>query len=320
MLTFAEKHLKNIYMDLIALIFSLLKTGYSNLGLGDEILQAHAEMLAGTGFVTADNAKTIVEAQKPYLENLQKQNDARATKAAETARENAKKEFEDEAKKKANEEARKQAEKEAKEKAEREAREKAEKEAAEKAAKEAEEKAKREEEERKRREELEKHNAPDYVKQMQDEFTKALNEQREAQKSEREAFQKMLEEMQKKSSEASETYRKQVEELSRQTKEQTDVIAKMKKDAETAAAEEAARKHREKIVTKAKELNIPQSRIDEGFVIADDADDATIDAYLGKVAANYKSLNLPRHDGFTLTDQQQATKEDMSKVADLMIK
>ena len=72
-------------MDLIAQIFSLLKTSYSNLGLGDEILQAHADMLAKTGFVTADNAKAIVEAQKPYLENLQKQNDARATKAAETA-------------------------------------------------------------------------------------------------------------------------------------------------------------------------------------------------------------------------------------------
>lgn len=307
-------------MDLKALIFSLLKTSYSNLGLGDEILQAHAEMLAGTGFVTTDNAKTIVEAQKGYLENLQKQNDARATKAAETARENAKKEFEEEAKKKADEEARKQAEKEAKEKAEREAKEKAEKEAAEKAAKEAEEKAKREEEERKRKEELEKKNAPEYVKQMQDNFTKALNEQREAQKKEREEFQKMLEEMRNQSKETSEAYRKQVEELSKQTKEQNDIIGKMKKDAETAAAEEAARKHREKIVSKAKELGIPQSRIDEGFVIADNADDEAIAAHLNMVAANYKSMNLPRHDCFTLTDQEQASKEDMSKVADLMIK
>lgn len=307
-------------MDLIAQIFSLLKTGYSNLGLGDEILQAHAEMLAGTGFVTADNAKAIVDAQKGYLENLQKQNDARATKAAETARENAKKEFEEEAKKKAEEEAKKQAEKEAKEKAEREAREKAEKEAAEKAAKEAEEKAKREEEERKRREELEKQQAPEYVKQMQADFTKALNEQREAQKTERESFQKMLEEMQKASRETADAYKKQVEELSKQTKEQTDVIAQMRKDAEAKAAEEAARKHREKIVTKAKELGIPQSRIDEGFVLADDADDATIDAYLGKVATNLKSMNLPKYDGFTLNDNQQASKEDMSKVADLMVK
>ena len=36
-------------------IFLKLKTKYSSLGLGDEILLAHAEMLAKMGFVTDDN-------------------------------------------------------------------------------------------------------------------------------------------------------------------------------------------------------------------------------------------------------------------------
>ena len=62
-------------------IFQLLKQEYKSLGLGDEVLQAHAEMLDKMGLVTDDNIETVVASQKSFLESLQKDNDRRVTDA-----------------------------------------------------------------------------------------------------------------------------------------------------------------------------------------------------------------------------------------------
>lgn len=98
-------------------IFQLLKQEYKSLGLGDEVLQAHAEMLDNMGLVTDDNIETVVASQKSFLESLQKDNDRRVTDAkkkfeeAQKAKEEAeRKAAEEEAKKKADEEAKKAAE------------------------------------------------------------------------------------------------------------------------------------------------------------------------------------------------------------------
>ena len=98
-------------------IFQLLKQEYKSLGLGDEVLQAHAEMLDKMGLVTDDNIETVVASQKSFLESLQKDNDRRVTDAkkkfeeAQKAKEDAeRKAAEEEAKKKADEEAKKAAE------------------------------------------------------------------------------------------------------------------------------------------------------------------------------------------------------------------
>ncbi len=53
-------------------IFQLLKQEYKSLGLGDEVLQAHAEMLDKMGLVTDDNIETVVASQKDFLESLQR--------------------------------------------------------------------------------------------------------------------------------------------------------------------------------------------------------------------------------------------------------
>lgn len=89
-------------------IFQLLKQEYKSLGLGDEVLQAHAEMLDKMGLVTDDNIETVVASQKSFLESLQKDNDRRVTDAkkkfeeAQKAKEDAeRKAAEEEAKKKA---------------------------------------------------------------------------------------------------------------------------------------------------------------------------------------------------------------------------
>ena len=87
-------------------IFQLLKQEYKSLGLGDEVLQAHAEMLDNMGLVTDDNIETVVASQKSFLESLQKDNDRRVT--------DAKKKFE-EAQKAKEEAERKAAEEEANE-------------------------------------------------------------------------------------------------------------------------------------------------------------------------------------------------------------
>ena len=89
-------------------IFQKLKQAYSHLGLGDNVIQAHAESLDAIGLVTDENIDTVISAQKNFLENLQKTNDKRVTDAVVKAKTDAQKEFEDtESKKKAEEEARK---------------------------------------------------------------------------------------------------------------------------------------------------------------------------------------------------------------------
>jgi hypothetical protein len=59
----------------------------------------------------------------------------------------------------------------------------------------------------------------------------------------------------------------------------------LKQEVEAYKAKEAAGEKRNALIlAKAKELGIPQSRIDEGFAIASDADEAKIGEYLARVA------------------------------------
>lgn len=53
-------------------IFQKLKQEFSHLGLGDVILQAHADSLASIGLVTDENIDTVISAQKGFLENLRR--------------------------------------------------------------------------------------------------------------------------------------------------------------------------------------------------------------------------------------------------------
>lgn len=64
-----------------AKILQALKQEYPQLGLSDEILSSHAEMLGATGMVTDENLGKIVALQKDYLKGLQAANDKRATEA-----------------------------------------------------------------------------------------------------------------------------------------------------------------------------------------------------------------------------------------------
>lgn len=267
-------------------IFQLLKQEYKSLGLGDEVLQAHAEMLDKMGLVTDDNIETVVASQKDFLESLQKDNDRRVT--------DAKKKFEEAQKAKEDAE-RKAAEEEAKKKAEEEA-------------------------EKKRLEELAKKNEmPDYLKKYFEEQAAEKKASEEARTKEREEFKKLVETLTQKNTDQTKVYNEQMEAQSKTIKELQDTIQKQAEEAkakeEAAAKAKAKADHDAKILSKAKELGIPESRINEGFTLSDDATDETIDTYLSKVANNYKALQQPQFGGSYRASEGEPTKEDVDNVA-----
>lgn len=275
-------------------IFQLLKQEYKSLGLGDEVLQAHAEMLYKMGLVTDDNIETVVASQKSFLESLQKDNDRRVT--------DAKKKFEEAQKAKEDAE-RKAAEEEAKKKADEEAKKKA-----------------AEEAEKKRLEELAKKNEmPDYLKKYFEEQAAEKKASDEARTKEREEFKKLVETLTQKNTDQAKTYNEQMEAQSKTIKELQETIQKQAEEAkakeEAAAKAKAKADHDAKILSKAKELGIPESRINEGFTLSDDATDEAIETYLSKVANNYKTLQQPQFGGSYRASEGEPTKEDVDNVA-----
>lgn len=270
-------------------IFQMLKQAYKSLGLGDEVLQAHAEMLNSIGIVTEDNVETIVAGQKGYLESLQKENDKRVT--------DAKKKFED-AQKAKEEEAKKAAEEEAK-----------------KAAEEA---------ERKRLEELAKQSEmPEYLKKFLEQQADEKKASEEARAKERDELKTLIESLTKKNTEQANSYKEQMDEQKETIKTLQQTIIKQQEDAkakeEAAAKEKALADHKAKILSKAKELGIPQSRIEEGFNLADDADDEAIDKYLSVVSNNCKAYQQPSFGGGYHANSDEPTKEEVEKVADNLV-
>lgn len=135
-----------------------------------------------------------------------------------------------------------------------------------------------------------------------------------------------------------EALRKQVEELTAAGKKRDeeyaanlktltdsrDSLGKQVKDLvdKNAAAEAAAAKaaRNAMILAKAKELGVPQWRIDEGFTITEDASDEVITETLTKVANNINTNILPgSRGGFPLAGNEP-TKEDFASIAASLVK
>jgi hypothetical protein len=91
-------------------------------------------------------------------------------------------------------------------------------------------------------------------------------------------------------------YEKQMAEFKKQNPNPNDLDTKLKalidtqntlkQELDSYKAKEASEKRNASILAKAKELGIPQYRIDEGFAIASEADDEAIGKYLASVAKN----------------------------------
>lgn len=243
-------------------LFDKLKQAYSHLGLADDILQSHADVLAGMGFVTAENIDDVITKQKPFLEGLQRYNDSRVNDAVAKA--------------------------------------------SEKALKDAEQKVKKEAEEaaRKAREEAEK-NLPESVKAI----LESIKADRAAEKEAAEAAKKLADEERK-------TYQ---ESMQKKLDEMALTINGFREENEALKKAQAARQRQEAIIAKAKELGIPQWRIDEGFVIADEADEAAYTATLTSIAKNVKTNALPANVGRQFSESD-TSKEEIDSIAESMVK
>lgn len=79
--------------------------------------------------------------------------------------------------------------------------------------------------------------------------------------------------------------------------------------------EKAAAAFHAKIVAKAKELGVPQWRIDEGFTIASDATDEAIAETLGKVANNIRANALPQRNNFPINPNEKPDESELKELA-----
>lgn len=170
-----------------------------------------------------------------------------------------------------------------------EAKAEADKKKAEDAAKKAEEEAKKKAEEEALRKEQEKQMPDWYIKE------KEANAKRIADSNE----------MLKKLSESNELLRQGLE--------------AMKKENETFKIEKASMERKNLILSKAKELGIPEYRIKEGFSIADDADEATITDYLTSVSNNIKAYSLPSNKEAFPMAGAELKKEEIDSIAKTLV-
>lgn len=182
---------------------------------------------------------------------------------------------------------------------------KAQKEAVEKAQKEAEERAKKEADERERREREEAERVKKEQETKLPESVKAYLDS--IQKTHEAEIQKMVEARNASDAE----WQKKINDV-------LTVVDGFKAENAKYKSEEAKRQRSALILSKAKELGIPQYRIDEGFVISDDADETAIGNYLAGVAKNIKTSQLPGRGGFPLSDKE-LSKEDAGSIADAII-
>ena len=285
-------------------IFQALKNKYSHLGLGDDVLSLQAATLEGMGFVTDDNLETVISAQQAFLEGLQKQTDKRVTESIKKTTDELGKKHEEELKAKEAE-----ARAKAKEEAEKEAKAKAE--AAAKAKKEEEERKAAEEAERKRREEAEKH-VPDAVKKLLDEMRNELTQSKTG-------YEEQIKQLIESHKSESDKLQADIKALTESSKQMSEGYAALKKEREEALAKEAKAARAKMILDKALSLGIPQSRIDEGFVIADDADENKIDAYLSIVAKNSKASTLPGNRFLSPATGDEPSKDEVDNIASSLV-
>lgn len=182
------------------------------------------------------------------------------------------------------------------------------------ALKKAEEEAKKKaaEEAKKKAEEDAKKAAEEAARKAEEERRKA---EEEAGKDLSPALKKFLEEMEKKHADE---MKAQKDAYDATIKTLNDSVASLQKTNQDAEAARAKAERQTKILNKAKELGIPQSRIDEGFVIADDMDDAAIGTYLGNVKKNIDASKLPAGNHFSLSEGEPS-KEDVDAVASSLL-
>lgn len=112
---------------------------------------------------------------------------------------------------------------------------------------------------------------------------------------------------------------KRFEEFSKKESEREKEFNALKEKYEALEKEKAESARTSTILSKAKELGIPDWRIKEGFAISADADEAAINSHLTTVATNLKTANLPNNRMGHILDDGKPSKEQISDIADSLI-
>ena len=113
--------------------------------------------------------------------------------------------------------------------------------------------------------------------------------------------------------------RKLIENLTSSKTDLEKQVKTLSDENEAAKAKAATEAFHAKVKAKAKELGVPDWRIDEGFTLAQDASDETIAETLGKVANNISAQLLPGGGNrFPLGNDKPSTDEIKSLAATLI--
>lgn len=140
--------------------------------------------------------------------------------------------------------------------------------------------------------------------------------QREIEEAKRREKEKEMPEWYKAEKAANEKLLKDLLESNKTIKESYDAI---KAENDQFKADKAKADRNASIVSKAKELGIPQWRIEEGFSIADNADEAAISEHLSMVSNNIKAQSLPGNRTVFPQTSGNVTKADADAVAKSLV-
>lgn len=153
---------------------------------------------------------------------------------------------------------------------------------------------------------------------------KALADAKKADDEAKEAAEKKkAEEDAKKAAEGKPEWLKEMDErfeaYSKKEVEREKAFNELKEKYNTLEKEKAETSRVNTILSKAKELGIPEWRIKEGFAISSDADDTAINSHLTTVATNLKTANLPSNRLGHILDDGKPSKEQISDIANSLI-
>lgn len=114
---------------------------------------------------------------------------------------------------------------------------------------------------------------------------------------------------------------KQLEELINSNKTQTEKLASIEKENAVMKAEKARVEREAFIANTAKELGIPEWRMNEGFAIKESDDNDAIKNYLTGVATNIKALGVPSAGGRVVPfGDKTATKDEIDSLVKSIMK
>lgn len=133
-------------------------------------------------------------------------------------------------------------------------------------------------------------------------------------------FRKELEAKEKAASERESALAKKLEDLLKVNETQGKTLSELQKENDEMKASKAKAERANFISSTAKALDIPQWRIDEGFMISDDADDNSIKETLSKIANNIKVNTMQGGGGFVLDDNKKVTQEEANAIVDNLMK